>query len=307
MKKFLIPLTTVILILLSLVFAACQGPQGPVGEPGPVGPQGPAGRTGPEGPQGSSGSQGPAGEAGSSITEERARTIIEELLSGEKPSASQIALGGRLYDEWWTELGQKSPVESNPLWRVQTTGYTVSSANTWSCVTCHGWDYKGKGGNYNNSSNFTGVKGVYTSSYLTNEEITEILLGGADSRHNFSSTIGEDKLKSIVAFIKWGLINDSIYINYSTRKPISADTKEGNELYTTNCVSCHGTDGRKINLGSVPIPVYIGTISNNDPVRTLHKIRCGQPDTDMPSAIEQNRAVDDCIDLLAYLQSLPTG
>ena len=40
------------------------GPQGPVGETGPVGPQGPTGETGPVGPQGPQGEQGPAGPQG---------------------------------------------------------------------------------------------------------------------------------------------------------------------------------------------------------------------------------------------------
>ncbi len=40
------------------------GPQGPVGETGPVGPQGPAGETGPVGPQGPVGETGPVGPQG---------------------------------------------------------------------------------------------------------------------------------------------------------------------------------------------------------------------------------------------------
>ncbi len=41
-----------------------RGPQGPIGETGPVGPQGPAGEIGPIGPQGPAGETGPIGPQG---------------------------------------------------------------------------------------------------------------------------------------------------------------------------------------------------------------------------------------------------
>ncbi len=68
---------TIVLVILALIFvplAACQGPQGPAGPQGPEGPQGskgPAGPPGPPGrnigeagPQGPEGPQGPQGEVG---------------------------------------------------------------------------------------------------------------------------------------------------------------------------------------------------------------------------------------------------
>jgi Collagen triple helix repeat (20 copies) len=59
-------------VSLSLLVAACSGPQGPQGQagsPGPAGaagPKGDAGPAGPPGPQGPQGQAGPAGPAGSS-------------------------------------------------------------------------------------------------------------------------------------------------------------------------------------------------------------------------------------------------
>jgi hypothetical protein len=66
MKKIGAIIAFLIVISLLLVpLAACQGPQGPAGPQGPVGPTGPKGEDGPPGPQGrSEGDPGPAGPAG---------------------------------------------------------------------------------------------------------------------------------------------------------------------------------------------------------------------------------------------------
>lgn len=69
-----------------LILAACAGPAGPVGEPGPPGEQGPVGARGdpgPTGPQGERGEPGPTGPAGDvgprgpSGTSAAARTVLD--------------------------------------------------------------------------------------------------------------------------------------------------------------------------------------------------------------------------------------
>lgn len=50
--------------LLSLLLAACSGPQGPQGQAGAPGERGPAGPAGPVGPPGPKGDPGPQGQAG---------------------------------------------------------------------------------------------------------------------------------------------------------------------------------------------------------------------------------------------------
>lgn len=50
--------------LLSLLLAACSGPQGPQGQAGAPGETGPAGPAGPMGPPGPKGDPGPQGQAG---------------------------------------------------------------------------------------------------------------------------------------------------------------------------------------------------------------------------------------------------
>jgi hypothetical protein len=69
MKKIGIIIAFLMIISLLIVpLAACEGPQGPQGEQGPQGPQGVQGEEGPPGPPGqpggATGPQGPAGPAG---------------------------------------------------------------------------------------------------------------------------------------------------------------------------------------------------------------------------------------------------
>ena len=66
MKKIGIVIAFLIVISLLLVpLAACEGPQGPQGQEGPQGPQGPQGPEGPQGPRGRAGGEtGPAGPEG---------------------------------------------------------------------------------------------------------------------------------------------------------------------------------------------------------------------------------------------------
>ena len=70
LRKIIIPLLIIVLILVPL--AACQGPQGETGPTGPQGPMGPKGETGQAGvpgraggEQGEQGETGPSGEDGS--------------------------------------------------------------------------------------------------------------------------------------------------------------------------------------------------------------------------------------------------
>lgn len=303
MKKYLISIPFIGLLLLSLLLYACQGPAGPqgiAGAPGPSGPPGPQGPIGPAGPQGPIGLTGPAG---SSVTKEQAEAIIQNLLAGEKPNPEVLARAGRLYDEWWTELKQESPKNDHPLWKLQTTN-TRSGADTWRCVECHGGDYKGKGGTYAKGSHYTNFTGIYSASFLSREQITQIMSGGTDYRHDFRTTLGSTNLRDMVSFIKWGIINVTQYLD-ANNKAVGANVKHGGEIFGTNCVACHGTDGRQINFGTSGIPEYMGTIANDDPGLFFHKVRFGQPGSTMPAGVVLGWTMQDNLDLFGYAQTLP--
>jgi thiosulfate dehydrogenase len=88
---------------------------------------------------------------------------------------------------------------------------------------------------------------------------------------------------------------------------IGADASAGESLYAQTCAACHGDDGRQINFHDPDDPQYVGNIAVDNPWEFVHKVRAGQPGTQMPSAIDSGWSMQDVIDVLAYSQSLPTA
>ncbi len=220
--------------------------------------------------------------------------------------ATDIATGGKLYDKWWTVApGATAPTGNQALWATQTTN-TRSGLDTWRCKECHGWDYKGKDGAYGSGSHKTGFTGVMAAAAAKTEaELVAILKGSTNPNHNFSTSLDNDSITKLAKFLKNGLIDDTKYIDYATKKPIGANATRGGQLYSSGCAGCHSADGTAMNFGSDTSPEYVGTIASDNPWEFLHKIRAGQPGTAMPAAIISGQAIQDVVDILAYAQSLP--
>ncbi len=223
-----------------------------------------------------------------------------------KATASSIINGGLMYDKWWKAAeGASEPTEDHPLWSLQTTNER-SGSTTWRCKECHGWDYQGEEGAYSKGSHYTGFPGVYDA-YLskTKAQLLDAMTGGINSQHDFSSVLSEAALENLVDFLSEGPINDVKYIDYATKKPIGANVANGEELYTSTCVACHGANGQQLNFGDEAEPEYVGTVASGNPWEALHKIRFGQPGTGMPSAIVSGWSIQDVLDVLGYAQTLP--
>lgn len=218
-------------------------------------------------------------------------------------TSATIALGGKLYDNWIKTAGVATPSGNSTLWASQTTN-TRTGADTWRCKECHGWDYKGKDGAYSKGSHLTGFPGVYgAATTKTVAELTAVLKGSANANHNFSTYINDEQISALANFIKVGAILDETqYIDYATKKPKSADAAKGKQLYESNCVACHGADGKLILFGGKD---SVGFLANDNPWEVLHKIHYGQPGAGMPSGIEQQRSIQDDVDILSYAQTLP--
>ena len=256
--------------------------------------------TGDEGPQGAAGAQGPQGPAPSA---DDIKAAVQEFLAP-GATADSIAAGGRLYDKWWNEdAGATEPSADHALWQLQTSN-TRSGSTTSRCKECHGWDYKGKGGAYSSGSHYTGFVGPYQAgATMTKDDLVAVLQGATDYRHDFSSVLSDQALDNLADFLKYGLINDTLYIDYATKTPLNADATNGQTRYEQTCSACHGADGRLILFGEDD---GVGNIANDNPWEFVHKVRAGQPGTDMPSAIVSGWGIDDVIDVLGYSQSLPT-
>ncbi|MEK7848454.1 MAG: c-type cytochrome [Chloroflexota bacterium] len=329
MRRLALLGVVVVVVALAFLVAACsgaagtQGPAGLQGPPGPAGPAGAAGLQGPAGPKGDTGSAGPAGPqgtagstgptgptgaagaAGPAPSAEAVQKAVSEALAGKPPAADILAHAGRLYDNWSGELKVATPPGNQALWGLQTTN-TRTGRDTNRCKECHGWDYKGKGGAYSKGSHYTGFPGVINSaSALSREQLVQIMSSGQDYRHDFRAVLGNLHLGHVVDFLKWGPVNDTLYIDYATKKTIGANATRGKQLYDSTCAACHGSDGKQMNFGSAEAPEFIGTVAADNPWETLHKIRFGQPGTPMPAGVVIGWSTQDALDILAYAQSLP--
>lgn len=221
----------------------------------------------------------------------------------ETTSTASASRGGRLYDQWWKEVGVDEPSTDQPLWTSQTTN-ARSGADTWRCKECHGWDYKGADGAYGSGSHSTGFPGVFDVQSESFDTIVAFINGSANSDHDFSA-MGDEAINNLATFLKSSLVDYSPLIDPETKAAIGGDTANGESLFAA-CSACHGEDGRAVNFGDDEEPEYVATIALDNPWEFLHKVRAGQPGTGMPASLDSGGSMDDLLDLLAFAQTLPT-
>ncbi len=218
-----------------------------------------------------------------------------------------LVRGAMLYDNWIKTTGQNPPAGNMPIWGRQTSN-TRSGEDTWRCVSCHGWDYQGMDGAYASGGEMTGFPGVYTLTRdKSPEQIEEILKGAEDREHDFSGHLDETAISDLALFLKDGLIDDTLYINTSTREVIGPDIAAGKENYEQVCAACHGADGNQLAMRFQGQDAGLAVIAKTDPWRFLHKTRYGTPGTKMPVGADYGWTASEGRDVLAYAQTFPVG
>ena len=209
-----------------------------------------------------------------------------------------ISEGGKLYDHWSKVLFRE--MKDAPTHPSYPKAGKQKGEVTWRCKECHGWDYKGKDGSYAKGSHFTGIKGLREAVGMAPEKVASIL---RDKTHGFTEEMLPGKAAlALGVFVSKGQIDVDQHIDRATRKP-GGDAKRGARFYQSICAICHGFDGKQLNFKSPEDPEFIGTVANENPWETLHKIRNGQPGIPMPSlgVLE----LKDQVDILTYAQTLP--
>jgi thiosulfate dehydrogenase len=210
-----------------------------------------------------------------------------------------ISRGGQIYDEWWSVIEADEPEgthSSYPASGEQT------GATTWRCKECHGWDYKGIDGAYDKGSpHYTGIKGVRGVQGIDPTAIIEIIKN--DTHGYTEDMIPASAMEKLALFLSFGQIDMDQYIDRATKKA-RGDPLRGAQYFQTICANCHGFDGKDMNFGDEDKPEYVGTIAVDNPWEALHKIRFGQPGVGMVSL--SVLAVQDQVDILSYVQTLPT-
>jgi mono/diheme cytochrome c family protein len=107
---------------------------------------------------------------------------------------------------------------------------------------------------------------------------------------------------ALAMFVSRGQIEVDQSIDRATKRALG-DPKRGARFYQTICAICHGFDGKQLNFQTPEDPEFIGTVANDNPWETLHKIRNGQPGIPMPSLVVLD--LKDQVDILSYAQTLP--
>ncbi len=214
------------------------------------------------------------------------------------PTSSPVAEGGRLYDNWIAATGADDMTTDQPLWLTQTTN-TRTGNDTWRCKECHGWDFKGVEGRYGSGSHLTGFPGVISSAGKTSEELMTAMKTGD---HDFSSYLNDDQLNNLVAFMQQ--VEDMApYINDD--KTVNGDAENGKVLYESNCQACHAEDGKALDFDDGEGVEFVGTVSADNPWEVLNKIQNGQPGEVMTAGRHMDWSIQDLLDILSYIQTLP--
>ena len=232
-------------------------------------------------------------------------------------SAESLARGGALYDKWWAVADLPEPSGDHPLWstRPDTASNTRTGPDTWRCKECHGWDYQGVDGAYGEGSHRTGFPGVLGTT-LSRQQLFDIIANDESTTaggHGYSGAgLGENDINSLVDFLEAGLVSMDDLVDESGA--FLGDVTRGETLYqdgiagAISCSACHGADGLTPPPGApADYDHFIGDVAGENPAEFQHKVRFGQPGTDMPAAVAEGGSLTDVRDLAAFSQTLPEG
>jgi len=238
--------------------------------------------------------------------------------------------GGRLFDNWFREMRisdetVSDPAVENPLWQLRKDSIPdlTSLSDSWRCISCHSWNYKGidllaVDPEADNIVNRLALRkaNIANEEDLANYFYDWIKNGTSGGYHNYGSpdsglptVLGDRELKELALFIMKGVIDTSEYIYNIDGNVINADVTNGQALYNGDlltdvvCVDCHGVSGENIPPGGGR-SVDIFAVANDNPWQFLHKVRFAASGTAMPSLVGlPGTNLQQALDVLAYAQA----
>lgn len=206
-----------------------------------------------------------------------------------------LSLGGKLYDNHWAVLGIDPPKGRNPAYPA---GAAVPAADTWRCVACHGWDYRGREGHLKrlaNSPRFVSLRP------LQGRSVDEIVAAILRPPHGaMVKVLPPAMLNALALFIARGQHDVTRLID--ARGRARGAPLRGKDIYEGTCISCHQADGKAWIQGEEGDRPALGWVARHRPEQALHKIRNGVPGADMLSL--RFLPLSRIADILAYLQTL---
>lgn len=219
------------------------------------------------------------------------RVNAQETIAGdtELGPVFLLSLGGKLYDDLWTVTEMAPPDGANPGFPPDP---NISDYDTWRCVSCHGWDYRGSEGERGSA-----VAGLVAPSLtsLVGEEPQEIIDRITSDDHPFPGKDMPDLAADLLAaFISGGQRSLSDFTGGSP--------EFGQAIFEGACINCHQIDGRRYLRGEAGDKSSLGWLIRNRPEQGLHKILNGVPAQEMLAL--QFLADQQIADLIAYLATL---
>ena len=215
----------------------------------------------------------------------------------DEPSRAWVlSYGGRLYDQWWAVLLQEPPEGTHPSYPA--TGERQGE-DSWRCVECHGWDYRGRDGAFGRGEHFTGIPGIGGALGADPERIVALL---RDDIHRYTpEMIPEQAAMALALFVTLGQAEPGAAIDRGSDR-FRGDAERGREIFQNICAICHDYDGGAWIGGEEGVGDSLGAIARGNPARALHKVMNGQTYADMPAM--RPFGLPTVIDILTYVQTL---
>ncbi|MFH1872839.1 MAG: c-type cytochrome [Pseudomonadota bacterium] len=196
--------------------------------------------------------------------------------------AASIVRGGRLYDNWSHESKERQPPHPNPAFKTRQV--RVVAADTWRCVECHGWDYRGKHG-------MAGIRG------RQNTDPAAIVALLKDATHGYEELLHDSDRIDLANFIVSGQADMQKLVDAARRAKTNLGSSE--KIFATVCAACHGLDGTRLREVAP-----LGDSARQRPHEVLHVALNGHPGGRMPAL--RTLGEDAVARMLAYLQTLPS-
>ena len=225
-------------------------------------------------------------------------TQEKEVLEGkvhEFGDAFFISLGGKLYDDFWAGSGASPLTRRNPAFPSDK---VVSDADSWRCVSCHGWDYKGADKAPDSEQQPRQFVSLRHLQGADNLNVTEVFTK-AHPDHPIQTSRGL-LLDLLVLFVSAGQYETETFQPNATVPP--DHLSRGRDIFEGACMSCHDTDGKSGFTTRPGLRRSLGWLARNKPRRAVHKIINGVPGQIMLSL----RFVGEeaIADLLIFLKTL---
>jgi mono/diheme cytochrome c family protein len=206
----------------------------------------------------------------------------QESVSAASPESS-IARGARLYENWFLESREREEILPHPAFVTKDS--RVGAADTWRCVECHGWDYKGN----------HGFPAILSRKGEKPGVIVKLLKAAP---HNYEGMMDESDFADLANFVVRGQVDMAPLID-SARRLGAAGAAAFENIFATTCANCHGPDGAR--LRGIR---QLGETARQTPSKVLHVVLNGHAGGNMPALRAFGTSM--AVGMLAYAKTLPS-